>query len=503
MIECSLIVQKTFRLSAMAKFSATSIALKWHFFSFLSGVNVHVEYFNLFMKQLGFNPAQIGFTTLLGLSNILIPVYLLFGEKFRARKRVLAIAVVGQSVCCMLPLLSLIIPALQPRCASGTAMDSFDPTQQALARNAPMHFNYANNTNNLKRSVVYSQNNIVLSRSNVETPYFIRKSRALALLNGLIRTKNARKQPSSVSKLEYFLNYSTTNITIVRNASSHLKYSTNPTRSSNILYHPQPWLSALFLILIFSRSQIIVFERTDIVLTNLATITYLKEENASYGAYFLWSQLGTALSISFVAGLAGFISIPICGVEKSGYFIAFIWAFVILLLSLPSLPWFKFEYDEKKRFNWSDVKDNVFNAHYMFAVLFYAGLCFSFQIYWEFWYLNGLSASPLLLGGGVLIRRSLLALSTFGSGYLIRKIGDLNTICFALFLYSTSFLALSFARIAWLVLLIDAFQAAAYGISYCAFTVLFYKLSSTENSSIILGMYQARVKAREPRLLAR
>jgi hypothetical protein len=139
----------------------------------------------------------------------------------------------------------------------------------------------------------------------------------------------------------------------------------------------------------------------------------------------------------------------------------------------------------------------------MFAVLFYAGLCFSFQIYWEFWYLNGLSASPLLLGGGVLIRRSLLALSTFGSGYLIRKIGDLNTVCFALFLYSTSFLALSFARIAWLVLLIDAFQAAAYGISYCAFTVLFYKLSSTENSSIILGMYQARVKAREPRLLAR
>jgi MFS family permease len=382
-------------------------------------------------------------------------------------------------------------------------MDSFEATQQAVVRSAPVNFSYANNTNNLKRSVVYSQSNIGLSWPNVETPYFIRKSRALALLNGLIRTKNATKQPS-VSKLQYLLNYSTTNITIVRNTSSHLSYSKNPTRSSKI-FHPQPWLSALFLILIFSRSQISVFERTDLALANLATVTYLQEENASYGAYFLWSQVGTALSISIVAVLSWLISIPICGVEKSGYFIAFICGFVIILLSLLSLPWFKFEYDEKKSFNWSDVKDNVFNAHhiFMFAVLFYAGLCFSFQASWEFWYLNGLSASPLLLGGAILIRRPLVALSTFGSSYLIRKIGDLNTACFALFLYSTSFLALSFTRIAWLVLLIDAFQAAAYGISYCAFTMLFYKASSPENSGIILGMYHVRVKAREPRLLAR
>jgi hypothetical protein len=155
------------------------------------------------------------------------------------------------------------------------------------------------------------------------------------------------------------------------------------------------------------------------------------------------------------------------------------------------LPWFKFEYNEKKSFNWSGVKSDIFNAHYifMFAVLFYTGLCFSFQVYWEFWYLNGLSASPLLLGGAVLIRRSLVALSTLASTNLIRKFGDLMAVCFALFLYSSSFLALSFTRTAWLVLIIDTLQAAANGIGYCAFTVLFYKASSAENSSIILGMY--------------
>jgi MFS family permease len=239
-----------------------------------------------------------------------------------------------------------------------------------------------------------------------------------------------------------------------------------------------------------------VFERTHLALANLATITYLKEKNASYGAYFMWGHIGTALSISSIAGLAWLISIPICGVENSGYFIAFIWAFVITLLSMLSLPWLKYEYNEKKS-NWSGVKYDIFNAHYifMFAVLFYAGLCVSFQAYWEFWYLDGLSASPLLLAIAVLIRRSLVALSTLASSNLIRKIGDLYTICFALFLFSTSFLALSFTRIAWLVLIIDTFQAAAYGISYCAFTVLFYKASSKENSSIILGMYLGRTPA--------
>ena len=231
---------------------------------------------------------------------------------------------------------------------------------------------------------------------------------------------------------------------------------------------------------------------TGLALANLATITYLKEKNVSYGAYYMWSHIGTALSISFVAGLAWLIKIPICGVEKSGYFIAFIWGFVITLLSMLSLPWLKYEYNEKKRFNWSGVKYDVLNAHniFIFVILFYTGLCLSFQLYWEFWYLDGLSATPLLLGGAVLIRRSLLAVSTLGSSYLMGRIGDLNTICFGLFLYSSSFLALSFTRIAWLVLFIDTFQAAAHGISYCAFTVLFYKASSKENSSIILGMFQ-------------
>ena len=88
----------------------------------MSSAFIYCEYFNLFMKQLGFNTAQIGLTTLLGSLNLFIPLCLQFGEKFRARKTMLAI--VGLSVCCMLPLLSLIVPPLQPNCSPTTLLHS-------------------------------------------------------------------------------------------------------------------------------------------------------------------------------------------------------------------------------------------------------------------------------------------------------------------------------------------------------------------------------------------
>jgi hypothetical protein len=98
----------------MVKFSLKSVALKWYFFSCGGTVGFFSEYFNLFMKQLGFNPGQIGLTALFGIPHLLIPLCLLFGEKLRARMIVAVFGTLAASVCCMLPLLSLVVPALQP-----------------------------------------------------------------------------------------------------------------------------------------------------------------------------------------------------------------------------------------------------------------------------------------------------------------------------------------------------------------------------------------------------
>ena len=37
----------------------------------------------------------------------------------------------------------------------------------------------------------------------------------------------------------------------------------------------------------------------------------------------------------------------------------------MFVLSMLSIPSFKFEYNEKKRFSWSSVKSGVLNVHYM------------------------------------------------------------------------------------------------------------------------------------------
>ena len=124
--------------------SIISVALKWHFLSYVSSAFIYCEYFNLFMKQLGFNTAQIGLTTLLGGLNLLIPLCLQFGEKFRAGKTMLVIVAVRLSVCFMLPLLSLIVPPLQPKCFPTTLPHSLDTTRQIVLRNASAHSKYAN-----------------------------------------------------------------------------------------------------------------------------------------------------------------------------------------------------------------------------------------------------------------------------------------------------------------------------------------------------------------------
>ena len=449
----------------MAKFSIKSFALKWYFFTCLSSPILYAEYFSLFMKQLGFNPASIGLTSLLGLPKLLVPLYLLLGEKFRARKTAIFFATLAVSLCSMLPLLAVIVPALEPTCYATTSTDSVESTEHVLRANSTVYSEYTDNSNNLSVSKI---NKIAKYK-----PY-LRSTITPAVKN------------LSMYQKHYTIPY------LTWNSLSSTNYTSNLIHTSKI-YRPQTQMfSTLYVVLTLSRLLTMYHNCANLALANLATITYLKEERASYGAYYLWINIGCTFSIAFVAVLAWFIKIDICGVEMPAYFIAFLCGGAMSLMSMLSIPSFKFEYHDKKSFNWSGVKSDVFNAHYifMFALQFYIGLCLNFQVYWEFWYLDGLSASPLLLAGAVLIRRPLAAMSGLGSSYLIKRIGDLNTVSFALLLYSSSFLALSFTRIAWLVLVVDTFQAAANGIGYCAFTVLFSKASSKENSSMILGLQE-------------
>lgn len=428
----------------MVKFSLQSIALKWYFVTFHGAALLYGEFFNLFMKQLGFNPDQIGYTTLLGLPHLFAPLFLLFGDRFRARKVVVVIVTFGAFVYSILPLFSLVIPSLHPVCKSkfygSTSAKNVTSNNSLKAIHHRANFTNTDNLSYKQLNLSFLTSTNCINQSLISLPTLQQiKSPNITANNSLSRTYNS--------------------------------------------------IGVLFIILTISRSVTFLLSRVGTVLVNIATMTYIRHQKAKYGFYRLWSMVASAVSISSVALVASCVRITICEVDEYGYFTAFIWTGIMLLLSTLSIPWFKFEYDDKKRFSWSGVKVEVLNGNYIFILMIslYTGLCVSFQASWEFWYLDSLSAGPLLIGGAALVRRPLVAVSTFTSAHLINKIGDLNTVCLALFLYSCSFLALSFTRTAWLVIVIDTCQATALGLHYCAFIVHFSKLASKENSCMIIG----------------
>ena len=250
-------------------------------------------------------------------------------------------------------------------------------------------------------------------------------------------------------------------------------------------------MSRLYLVLTVSRTSMTFLQCIAFALSSLATITFLGNDRVKYGLYFMWVYIGTGSLTVISALLAWAVRINICGNRVYGYFASFLISAFFLLMSLLSLPVFKFKYESDHVINWKEVRSVVFSSHYifMFIVTYYFGVCVAFQIYWEFWYLDRLGGGPLVLGVAALIRRSLLSGFMFLSTHILDKIGDLSTTCIAFLLFMVAFFALSFTRIYWYVLAIDLLHTAAYGLAYSALTVHFSKAGSKASSAVILGKF--------------
>ena len=303
-------------------------------------------------------------------------------------------------------------------------------------------------------------------------------------------TPNTTREFSFVNQLNRDTKNYPATIRNLRNATVFYPlHTTTSVPKSTVLVYDIPWSSNIFLLMTATRSLNTLFERVSASIGNVATVTYLGEERSKFGSYYMWGHIGGCVSIFAVSLFAWKIRINICGNEVHGFFMAYIWACGLLFLSMFSFPWFKFEYRNNKAFPWSDVKAVLLNCHYafMFILSFYIGLCSAFHIFWEFWYLDNLAASPLIIGTAGLIRRPILALSIMMSGRILSRIGELNTICLSAALFALSFLGLSFTRSPWLVIGLDMFQAAGTAISYAAFTVHISKSGSKNCSGTILG----------------
>ena len=390
-----------------------SLALKWNVL-FLSGVIVFAEYFNLYMKQLGFNPSQIGLMTLFGLFQLLVPLFGLLGDRFRARKLIFAVLTVVLFLVTLAPLLPLVVSF--PTCFV---------KQNESSMNQASHL-----SKEYLQSAVDAYRNVSFNRA----------------------TKPLMPK--------------------------EMKLNTNV-----------PWLSTLFIFIVLIRAFSTSIIRALVFLSNLATITQLKEKRASLGSYIMWRHIGAGVSLFAVGLLASHFQLTICGVIGNGYYIALVWASTSIMLSSFAIPWFKYEYLEYRVISWMEVKTVFSDIHYVFVLVvgLFLGSCCAFQINWEFWYISELSGSPTIMGVGGLIRRPLVGMWFYLSGHLIEKVGDLKAIAVSLFLFCVSFLAISFINIPWLVLVVDLFQAAGYAFCSTGLNVHFSKPGSKASSAVILG----------------
>ena len=340
----------------MGLFSMKSLALKWSYLFFGSGLIVFIEYFNLYVKQLGLSPSQIGFTSLFGVLYLSLPLVGFLGDRFRARKLIFTVSTAVVFLTTLAPLLPLVVSL--PTCFLNESGEP--PINQAshlskeYLQGIDVSFNRSSN------SFLFPSANKSNSRFSSTFP--------------------VDKIPTPVKKLK---------------------------RNTNV-----PWLSTLLIFMAIARSLVTLIETVVISLQNLATLTYLKEKRSSYGSYFMWVHIGASVSLFGVGLLASHLRITICGVTGDGYFVTFFWAAAAIMLSSFALPSFKYEYLEHRVIKWTEVKSVLFNIHYVFMLMFslFLGCCCAFPFYWEFWYISELTGSSVIMGIAGLIRRPMVGL---------------------------------------------------------------------------------------------
>ena len=93
----------------MAFLSLESLEPKWSFFFLGGGLIVFLEYFALYMKQLGFSLVQISWTSLMGVPLLTLPLFGFLGDRFRARKLILTVLFLVFFIITVVPLLPLLV----------------------------------------------------------------------------------------------------------------------------------------------------------------------------------------------------------------------------------------------------------------------------------------------------------------------------------------------------------------------------------------------------------
>ena len=244
-----------------------------------------------------------------------------------------------------------------------------------------------------------------------------------------------------------------------------------------------------FIIFIILRGIFELSKRLTVTLITVAAMTHLKQDKSKFGNYACWGEIGGGLALFMVGMSLSHILHYVCGDLVPNYLAIFFFVVGFQLLTLLTVPFMNFEYLEHKVIDYQEVKEVLTTPHYILILVIccHSGWCSAFQVRWEFWYMQKLGGSSVVMAVGGLLRRPFVAVWFLLSRHIIGKFGELKIIAVALFVFAGSFVGLAFIENAWLVILFDNFQAAAYVLSFASFVVHFSNVGSKASTAFFQG----------------
>lgn len=401
------------------------VAVGLAFFLFRPSVCIMEEYTPLYLKQLGYNATFIGLVPILGLFTQIVGIPLLnyLADKYRARKLFLFLCILI-SIPCALLFLAAAIP--KPICEVTMQNQTLGNNTIVASWNTTHRYNHSSFV--VKRSVDFSS-------------------------------------------------FSDTNET----SSSDLKIKPDDKLDSHRI--------GFFVLFLILRGIFELTKRLTVTLITVAAMTHLKQDESKFGYYACWGELGGGLALFIVGMSLSHIVHSVCSVMVPDYVVIFFFVVGYQFFTLFTLPLMSFEYLNPRMIDYNEVKKVFKTFHYLLILIIccHSGWCSAFQTRWEFWYMEKLGGSSIVMAVGGLLRRPSVAVWFLLSRRIIGYFGELKVIALALFIFSGSFVGLAFIENAWLVILFDNFQAAAYVLAFSSFVVHFSDVGSKESTAFFRG----------------
>lgn len=236
-------------------------------------------------------------------------------------------------------------------------------------------------------------------------------------------------------------------------------------------------------------------KRLTVTLITVAAMTHLKQDKTKFGYFASCGEIGGGLAL-FIVGMSVYhFQHNVCSNLAPDYVVIFFFVVGFQVLTFGTLPFMKFQYLEHRVIDYKEVKRVLTNPHYILILVIccHSGLCSSFQARWEFWYIEKLGGSSIVMAVGGLLRRPIVAVWFLLSRVIISRFGELKVIAFSLFIFAGSFFALAFIENAWLVILFDNFQATSYVLSFASFVVHFSKAGSEASTAFFQGTFYHKI----------